>query len=402
MNRSSRPSPRTSARAVIALCAAAALAAGVAGPAATAARPATYTRQSEEIAPGLTLERIVDEDTPRRIFVLRLDPTSRTTLDLALAGKKMPFISTLSEIVKRTHAIAAVNGDFGTTGPGRPVHPFAMDGELVQTAIQNVGMFGVSRDGEHGFLGEVVPVITIKTPGGTFNVDRFNRGAPQEGEIAGFTPVAGELDPVTGDACAVRLLPKGDPTPGKQDGVVRSYKVAARACASAPLERKGGVVLAAQPGSDEAAELLSLIPGTEVRLHWTLGWKGVFDAIGGGPVLVWGGAIVLGACTQSVCGAAPRTGIGITEDGTVLLVVVDGRRAGWSIGPTLAEFAQIMLDLGAVKAMNLDGGGSSQMIVDGEIVNQPADDVERGITNAVVLLDGPDPGEPAKPRKPKG
>jgi exopolysaccharide biosynthesis protein len=57
------------------------------------------------------------------------------------------------------------------------------------------------------------------------------------------------------------------------------------------------------------------------------------------------------------------------------------------------EFARIMRDLGAVDALNLDGGGSSTMVVQGEVVNRPSDGRERSISSAILILPGPDPGE---------
>jgi exopolysaccharide biosynthesis protein len=86
--------------------------------------------------------------------------------------------------------------------------------------------------------------------------------------------------------------------------------------------------------------------------------------------------------------------VGVTATGKILLVVVDGRQPRWSLGPTSSEFAQIMADLGAVTALNLDGGGSSEMVVEGEVVNRPSDGHERAITNAILVLPGPDPDEP--------
>jgi exopolysaccharide biosynthesis protein len=52
-----------------------------------------------------------------------------------------------------------------------------------------------------------------------------------------------------------------------------------------------------------------------------------------------------------------------------------------------------MRNLGAVDALNLDGGGSSEMVVKGKVVNRPSDGRERRITNAVLILPGADPGE---------
>jgi hypothetical protein len=163
-------------------------------------------------------------------------------------------------------------------------------------------------------------------------------------------------------------------------------------CSEAPLARNGGIVISTAPATDEATELLALAPGTPMRLHWTLGWANVFDAVGGAPLLLRDGEVV-GIC-NSACGRQPRTGVGVTATGRILLVVVDGRQANWSLGPTAAEFADIMAGLGAVTALNLDGGGSSEMVVEGEVVNRPSDGDERRISNAILVLPGPDPDEP--------
>ena len=63
-----------------------------------------------------------------------------------------------------------------------------------------------------------------------------------------------------------------------------------------------------------------------------------------------------------VAGRHPRTLAGVQEDGTLLLVTVDGRRAGWSAGVTLPEAARVMRALGARDALNLDGGGSTALV----------------------------------------
>lgn len=85
----------------------------------------------------------------------------------------------------------------------------------------------------------------------------------------------------------------------------------------------------------------------------------------------------------------PRTAIGIDREGTTLyLVVADGRRGGVP-GLTLAELATFMRDeLGACSALNLDGGGSTEMVVDGRIVNVPSDGEERPVGNHVLVMEG--------------
>lgn len=78
-------------------------------------------------------------------------------------------------------------------------------------------------------------------------------------------------------------------------------------------------------------------------------------------------------------GRAPRTAVGVKRDGTVLLLVVDGRSFS-SSGMTLKELAQYFLRLGAINAVNFDGGGSSEMVVNGSIVNKPSDGRERKVS----------------------
>lgn len=84
----------------------------------------------------------------------------------------------------------------------------------------------------------------------------------------------------------------------------------------------------------------------------------------------------------------PRTAAGVAEDGkTLFLVVADGRREGVP-GLTLAELGELMRELGACVALNLDGGGSSAMVVEGELVNQPSDGRERAVANHLAVVPG--------------
>ena len=114
-----------------------------------------------------------------------------------------------------------------------------------------------------------------------------------------------------------------------------------------------------------------------------------------GPALVDGGEIVEGIeevevdtnfGNHSIQGEQPRTGIGVIDDNHFVFVVVDGRSEGYSKGVTMTEFAQIFQDLGATVAYNLDGGGSSTMYFNGELVNDPlGKGQERGTSDILYL-----------------
>ena len=84
-------------------------------------------------------------------------------------------------------------------------------------------------------------------------------------------------------------------------------------------------------------------------------------------------------------GRAPRTALGLKKDGTLLMLVVDGRSSA-SSGMTLAELAQYLINLGAVSAVNYDGGGSSEMVINGKLVNKPSDGRERAVSIGLGLF----------------
>jgi exopolysaccharide biosynthesis protein len=92
----------------------------------------------------------------------------------------------------------------------------------------------------------------------------------------------------------------------------------------------------------------------------------VVDAISFGPALIINGESV--PILGSGGGLNPRTAIGQRADGAILLLVIDGRQPH-SIGATLRDVADVMADFGAVNAANLDGGSSTLMVYNGEILN---------------------------------
>lgn len=112
--------------------------------------------------------------------------------------------------------------------------------------------------------------------------------------------------------------------------------------------------------------------------------------VGGGPLILENGKVHVRSREEQIprdiaIGRAPRTAIGLKKDGTVLVLVVDGRSTN-SKGLTLQELATYFLRLGARDAVNLDGGGSSVMVINGEIVNKPSDGRERPVSMALGLF----------------
>ena len=128
-----------------------------------------------------------------------------------------------------------------------------------------------------------------------------------------------------------------------------------------------------------------------VRLTLTPDWSGLVDAIGGGPLLVRDGKPIFRSnevfTVDQLVPRQPRTAVGQMQDGRIILVTVDGRRPGYSVGMTNFELALTLARLGAWTASALDGGGSSTMAFEGALLNRPSDPSgERAVAESLNLL----------------
>ena len=128
-------------------------------------------------------------------------------------------------------------------------------------------------------------------------------------------------------------------------------------------------------------EILNFKKGT----HWE-----IESAISGGPVLVQNKTIFITDVEEVFFGTKipnihPRTAIGFTEDDKMIILVVDGRQPS-SRGVYLEELAQIMVNLNCIEALNLDGGGSSALVVNNQLINKPSGtSKEREVMSAIAV-----------------
>jgi hypothetical protein len=127
-----------------------------------------------------------------------------------------------------------------------------------------------------------------------------------------------------------------------------------------------------------------------VTLHFKK-WK-MRTAVGGGPVLLQNGEIKvtneeeLKFTGKAINDKHPRTAMGYTPDGRLIIMVIAGRYPGIAEGATLTQEAQLLKDLGCIEALNLDGGGSSCMLINGKETIKPSEKGEERPVPAVFLI----------------
>ena len=125
--------------------------------------------------------------------------------------------------------------------------------------------------------------------------------------------------------------------------------------------------------------------------EWAANKDHIREAVGGGSYLIKDGKVSVGSSSDYYNSRASRTCIGITEDGKVVMMVLDGRQEPFSCGGSAEEIAQIMLDAGCQTAINLDGGGSTTFAAkeEGEtavkVINRPSDGFERSVSGSLMV-----------------
>jgi Phosphodiester glycosidase/FlgD Ig-like domain len=276
--------------------------------------------------------------------------------------------------------VAGVNGDLFTVNDGIPSNGLIQDGVLKTTPHPRRSMVGVDVSGNLR-VEKLTMLGTWQGAGPRRPVHLLNRPAGPNGTTL-YTPAYGGTTPAGAGVTEVVLSPFPAATPNTD--LVGMVAESRRGGTPVPL---GGAVLAAR-GTQGQRLAIEAGPGqlVTVRLVLRPEWRDVPEALGGGPVIVRAGKPIFNALedfsTYHLNRRHPRTAVGQRADGRIIMLVVDGRRPGYSAGMTNFELAQTMIRLGAVTASAFDAGGSSTMAFDGELLSRPSDGSERMVAES--------------------
>ncbi len=317
---------------------------------------------------------------PVRTAMLIVDPKAGPKLVPGVGdGQAMRRLRT-SEIARRVGALAAINGGYFSPA-GNPLGCLMVSGEILSGPDPQRTCAGIGDDGTVVF--DFVGLDAMVTaPSGVARLDGVNRERRADELIlyrAAFDTTTRTNDNgaeavVSGGVVTAVVDGRGNAAIPR-DGFVLSGHGRARQW----------ILQAMQPGVRVSAGLRLIPASGDPR------WTRVVHAIGGGPRLLSAGQYVGGEGFAQWFSEHrhPRTAIGVFADGRVVLFVVDGRQPYHSLGMTLSELAGTLRQLGVVDAMNLDGGGSTTMVVAGRVVNLPSDETGERLVSDVLLVLSP-------------
>ncbi len=307
---------------------------------------------------------------PVRINIIEAD------LKIAKNLEVMPVLSnsgrlqgrrTITTIAKSKNAIAAINGTYFKFQSGVPLGTLMIDEKVYTGPVYDRVAMGIFDDGFD--VARVQLNANIEGSGAKVKIDNINQPRMLSTHVLVYTPEWGRYSP---------YAPKYGMSLRVADG-----KITKASANPIDIPENGYVI----SGPKKLLQPLLKDKDVKLSIKTTPEWNGVKHIISGGPYLVKNGEVFVDMTAQklgAIGGRNPRTAVGYTSDNNLILLTADGRE-GSSIGMTLMELARFMKSLGCIGAINLDGGGSTVMYVNGNVVNKPQARGGIPLSNALVL-----------------
>jgi len=308
---------------------------------------------------------------PVKINVVEVD--RKLAKDLTLtpvlsSSQTLKSRKTISTIAKNNNAVVALNGTFFKPQTGVPLGTLMINKKMYTGPVYDrvaLGIFDNGFDVARVQINAAIISDKIKV-----KIDNINQPRMLSTYVLAYTSEWGKTAPVS-------------PKYGMQLAINNQGKIIASSANPLAIPEGGYVIV----GPKTQLKQFWGVEKAQIEISTLPEWKNVRHIISGGPYLVKDGEVFVDMTAQklsAIGGRNPRSAIGYTSDGNLILVAVDGRE-GSSIGMTLMELANFMKSVGCIGAINLDGGGSTVMYVNGRVVNNPH--VKGGIplSNAIIL-----------------
>ncbi|MEI3254298.1 MAG: phosphodiester glycosidase family protein [Candidatus Gastranaerophilaceae bacterium] len=306
---------------------------------------------------------------PVKINIVEVNTKINPNIEIApqLASTNLKHRATIRTIASRNNSIAAVNGTYFKPQNGVPLGTLMIDKKVYTGPIHNRVAMGI---GKNEFkMAQVQFNSTLKAGRQSLKIDNIN----QPRMLSTYTLLY------------TRDWGLTSPTPPKY-GVniaIQDNKITAISYGSTAIPENGYVI----SGPKAKLEPFFMAKKIELDIKMVPQWENIDHIISGGPYLIKDGEVFIDVTAQklgAITGKNPRTAIGYTAHNEFIMVTVDGREHAF-VGMTLGELARMMKGFGCINAMNLDGGGSTVMYVQGKVVNNPAQKGGIPISNALTI-----------------
>lgn len=306
---------------------------------------------------------------PVKINVVEIDQklAKDYILTPALASDTLQSRKTISTIAKNSNSIIALNGTFFKPQTGVPLGTLMINKKMYTGPIYDRVAMGIFDDGYD--IARVQLNASLSSGKINVKVDNINQPRMLATYVLAYTSDWGISAPPT-------------PKYGLQFAV-ENDRVTKISTSSLEIPQNGYVIV----GPASLLQNFKLNDKIKLDIATNPEWKNVRHIISGGPYLVKNNEVFVDMTAEklgAIGGKNPRSAIGYTNDNNLILVAVDGRE-GASVGMTLMQLANFMQSIGCVQAMNLDGGGSTVMYVNGQVVNNPQQKGGIPLSNALVL-----------------
>lgn len=352
--------------------------------------------RAEQVAAGVRLYRLsdrqlVDPPAPVSANLLRLDP-SKVDLQSVLAFDRVMGTETVLDMSVRHRAVAGVNAGF--FGPnGDPAGLLKIGGELVSEMGRPRGAVGIPPPGT-GPLRLLFDRVTVDV------TVRFETSDGEQVVAAAAVDTLQQRDRLT---IYTARYHEDTRTTGGIEWVLRGrpLKVVERhdGVGHTPIPRDG--IVLSYGGQEPPSPIDRLTTGLEVQVvpqyKTLLGtdpgrWQGARDIVGGAGLLMLDRQPIDDWTVEDLRAGFdterhPRTMIGVDRRGEIWLITVDGRQPDHSVGMSFRELQRLAGRLRLAYALNLDGGGSTTMVVGEKIVNRPSDPQgPRKVSDALIVF----------------
>lgn len=335
---------------------------------------------TEDLAPGISLrtQRRGTAVGPMLVWALEVDPSAPgvRVAPVVAQGRWGFGLEPVSRLAGRAGAIAAINGAYFGRG-GQPLGLLMIGGELLSGPIYGRTALAWGPTGPSIIDRAAISAVLEMPDGQSVDVDGFNQPR-QDDQIVVYTDRYGATTRTEPKAGALEIM------------IDEAGRVVGSGTGNGMIPAGGYVISATGAAADWLGSNLSMGSLVKLRVPLSEYLDGASHVLGAGPRLLEGGQVKVNAEAERfqpdvAQGRAPRTAVGVTPGGKWLLVTVDGRDSGRSVGLTLTELAGLMKELGAVDALNLDGGGSTTIYARGAVLNRPSDGSERPVSNALAV-----------------